>query len=99
MLISLIICFLSCLIGGIHVYREVAVKAAKDAEGEAKRSADGAEGPVLLVREPASAPAKSPLQAFFTRRNPFSGDSTADCTCYGLIFVAYSIASACVLLV
>jgi hypothetical protein len=98
MLISLIICFLSCLVGGVHVYREVAVKAAKDAEGEAKRVADGADGAVLQVREPASAPARSLLQVCLARRNPFSGESVADCVCYGVIFAAYSIASACVLL-
>ena len=98
MLISLIICFLSCLVGGAHVYREVAAKAAKEAEGEVKRLADSADGAALRVREPASAPARSPLQVCLARRNPFSGESVADCACYGLVFVAYSIASACVLL-
>ncbi len=99
MLISLIIAFICCLVGGVHVYRESRAKAARDAEGQAKRSAESAEGPVLQVREPASAPARSTLQVFLARSNPFSGDSTADFACYGVIFVAYSIASACVLLV
>jgi hypothetical protein len=99
MLISLIICFLSCLVGGLHVYREMVEKAAKDAEGEAKKSADSA---AFQIRDPpaaaASGQARSPAQICLSRRNPFSGNSTADCLCYGLIFVAYSIASACVLL-
>ena len=99
MIISLIICFITCLLGGVHVYREVREKAAaKAAEGGAKKGdAEGGAAAVVL-REPAAAPAGSPLQACCARRNPFSGGSVADALSYGVIFVAYSIASACVLL-
>jgi hypothetical protein len=120
-LVALVICFVSCIVGGAHVYRETLEKAAaKEAEGAAKKSSgQNGNGPAAVVyREPAAVvyrePAavvvreptqgdgkdsnRTPLQVCLARRNPFSGESWTDLACYGLIFVVFSIASACVLL-
>ena len=96
LVLSLIICFISSILGGFHAYREVREKAAKDAlECDAKKLDSKV---VLDIREPSSTK-QTFYQTCVTRRNPFSGGSKADMITYGFIFIVYSIAAACVLLV
>jgi hypothetical protein len=96
LILSLVISFISSIMGGIHSWREVREKAVSDAlEREAKKLDSKI---ALDIREPSST-SQTFYQTCVTRRNPFSGGSLADMFTYGFIFIVYSTAAACVLLV